>query len=347
MDTHEKTATSSTTPVFDDAAADTTAEAPPRKPGFRRAGLSPPHRAGRPGYRRKILVWTVGPAVVCELIVYALPIIAGIYTSFLLVNFTTLRRWLHAPWEGIANYRLILTVSAIADPLLRSFVLSLIYVATVVGVSLILAISAVVFVRTLSRSARFLQVIYLVPFVIPAYAGVLTWDFVFQGNGAATQLLSSDLHMLARSTLWLDGTNAFASMVIASIWRTWPFAFLMLLAASQQIPGELYEALRIDGGGRVQEVRFVIVPYLKNTAVILSLILFLWLFNDFTTPYVFFGQIPPADADLFPLHVYTSTFVNADYSLGSAMTLVAVIVLLAVAVPYSKLSGVLGRGQYA
>jgi multiple sugar transport system permease protein len=323
---------------------------PARRPRLIRPGKWPEQvghvrrLGGHPGYRRKVIIWLVGPAVLCQLLVYALPVLVGIYTSFTGVNFSTIRTWLGAPFVGVQNYRLILATSAIADPLLRSFVLSMIYVTIVVACSLALATLAVVLVRTLGgRVARILQTLYILPFTIPIFAGVLTWDFIFQGNGAATELLSKDLHLFGSGTLWLDGSDAFWAMVVTTIWRSWPFAFLMLLAASQQIPGELYEAVRIDGGGRWAEARSITVPYLRHTLVTLSMILFLWTFNDFTTPYVFFGGIPPKDADLFPLHVYTSTFVNASYSLGSAMTIVAVLALLLIAIPYGRTSGLLGE----
>ncbi len=302
-------------------------------------------RDDRPGYRRKVIIWLVGPAVVLQVLVYLIPIAVGVYTSFTGITFSTLRDWVGAPFLGLHNYRLILATPAIADPLLRSFILSLLYVTIVVTSSIMLGMVAVIMVRSLARGRRVLQIIYILPFTVPVYAGVLTWDFVFQGHGAATALLATDLHLVSASTLWLEGTNAFWSMVIATIWRSWPFAFLMLLAASQQIPDTLYEAVRVDGGARWKEARYVTLPLLRTTIVTLSLILFLWTFNDFTTPFVFFGQIPPPDADLFPLHVYTNTFVNASYSLGNAMTLIAVIALLVVAIPYSRLSGIVGRNE--
>lgn len=308
----------------------------------RRVGGKPRRSVDHPGYRRKVILWLVGPAVLCELLVYGLPIAVGIYTSFLDVNLTTLHDWLGAPFAGLSNYRLAVSVPAIAGPLLRSFVTSLIYVAIVVSVSIVIGTVAVIFVRSLRRGTRALQVLYILPYTVPVYAGVLTWDFVFQGNGAASSLLIGGLHLFSKNTLWLEGSDAFWAMVVATIWRTWPFAFLMVLAATQNIASELYEAVRIDGGNRWDEVRSVTLPHVKSTVVTLSLIMFLWTFNDFTTPYVFFGQIPPVDADLFPLHVYINSFVNASYSVGSAMTLLAVVALLVVALPYSRASGLLG-----
>jgi len=89
----------------------------------------------------------------------------------------------------------------------------------------------------------------------------------------------------------MTGNNAFWGMVIATTWRTWPFVFLMLMAATQSISQEVLEALRIDGGSRWHEATHITLRHVRPTLVTLSLILFFWTFNDFSTPYVFFGQI--------------------------------------------------------
>jgi len=297
-------------------------------------------------YRRKIIPWLVGPAIVFELLVYALPIITGIYTSTIRVGYSTLSNWFGAPFVGTSNFRLIVDTPAIYNPLLHSFFLSVEYTAAVVLLSLLLGFTAVVFVRTLPRGGRFFNVTFLLPFGIPAYAGALTWQFIFQAKGTANSLLST-LHLPGATSLWMTGNNAFWGMVIATTWRTWPFVFLMLMAATQSISQEVLEALRIDGGSRWDEAMRITLPHVRPTLVTLSLILFFWTFNDFSTPYVFFGQIPPVSADLFPLHVYSNSFENGSYSLGAAMTILAVVALLIVGVPYSRLSGLWGRDKDA
>jgi multiple sugar transport system permease protein len=296
-------------------------------------------------YRRRVIPWLIGPAVAFEILVYVLPIAAGIYTSTISVQASTVSDWLGAPFLGLGNFRLIVGTPAIFDPLLHSFFLSVEYTAAVVVLSLLLGFAAVVFVRTLLKGGRFFNVAYLLPFGIPAYAGALTWQFIFQAHGTANSLLAA-LHLPGATTLWMTGSNAFWGMVVATTWRTWPFVFLMLMAATQSISHEVVEALRVDGGRRWAEARYIVLPHVRPTLVTVSLILFFWTFNDFSTPYVFFGQIPPAAADLFPLHVYSNSFVNGSYSIGAAMTILAVSALLIAGIPYSRASGLLrGRGN--
>jgi len=64
------------------------------------------------------------------------------------------------------------------------------------------------------------------------------------------------------------------------------------------------------------------------------LVLFLWSFNDFTTPYVLFGQSAPPDADLISIHIYQSSFVTWNFGLGSAMSVLLLLFLLVVTVIY-------------
>ena len=294
-------------------------------------------RSKPPAYRRRVLWALMLPAVLLEVLVYVVPILAGVFTSFTKVNQFTIRDWFNAPFAGFDNFRLILGSAAVGGPILRSLLLSLAYVAVVVTTSLFIGFVATVFVRSLKRS-RFFQVFFVIPYAVPVYAGVLAWDFAFQGNGAVNTLLHTNLK-LTGDVLYLQDPFAFSSLVITAMWRTWPFVFLMMLAATSNIATELFEAIQVDGGGRWAEVRHVILPHVAPTVGVLALLLFVWNFNDFVTPFVFFGQIAPQSGNLFLLNTYTTTFVSFAYSVGAAITLMAVIVLaLFIVFPYVKLT---------
>jgi multiple sugar transport system permease protein len=154
------------------------------------------------------------------------------------------------PFVGFDNFQLILGSAAVGGPILRSLIASLAYVLCVVTASLLIGTVAVVFVRSLRRG-RFFQVFFVIPYAVPVYAGALAWDFAFQGNGAVNTLLHHNLG-LTDDILYLQGGHAFFSLVITAVWRTWPFVFLMMLAATSNIATELYEAIRVTAaaGGR-------------------------------------------------------------------------------------------------
>ncbi len=93
------------------------------------------------------------------------------------------------------------------------------------------------------RGRGFLRTLFLVPYAIPAYAGIITWKFIFQRDtGLLNELLVNNLNVVNDAPFWLIGDNAFWSLVIVSVWQQWPFAFLMTMAGMQGIPPEeLYE----------------------------------------------------------------------------------------------------------
>ena len=114
------------------------------------------------------------------------------------------------------------------------------------------------------------------------------------------------------------------------IWRAWPFAFLMLMAGMQSIPDEVYDASAVDGASIWKQIRHITLASLKPINVVLLLMLFLWTFNDFNTPFVLFGATPPKSADLIAIHIYGNSFVNWNFGLGSAMSVLLLLFLLVI-----------------
>jgi multiple sugar transport system permease protein len=113
-------------------------------------------------------------------------------------------------------------------------------------------------------------------------------------NGAVNHVLVDQLHLVGGDRpFWLIGQNSFYSLVIVEVWRTWPFAFLMLTAGMQSISQDLYEAAGLDGAGVWAQFRGVTLPMLRPVNRVLLLVLFLWTFNDFTTPFTLFGKGAP------------------------------------------------------
>jgi multiple sugar transport system permease protein len=71
---------------------------------------------------------------------------------------------------------------------------------------------------------------------------------------------------------------------------------------------------------------------------VLLLVLFLWTFNEFTTPYTFFGKGAPHQADLISMHIYQNSFVTWNFGSGSAMSVLLLLFLLVVTAVYLLLT---------
>ncbi|MER5864801.1 sugar ABC transporter permease [Kitasatospora sp. NPDC002040] len=276
------------------------------------------------------------PALALELLIHLVPMVVGMVMSFKQLTQFYIRDWSAAPWSGFDNYRVSVDFSApIGQSLLNSFWVTCLFTALAVGFSWLLGTAAAVFLQESFRGRGLLRTLFLVPYALPVYAAVITWSFMFQRDtGLINHLLVDQLHLLDEKPFWLIGENSFTALVVVAVWKTWPFAFLTLMAGLQNIPRELYEAAAMDGAGVWQQLRKITLPSLRPVNQVLVLVLFLWTFNDFNTPYVLFGKSAPEQADLISIHIYQSSFVTWNFGAGSAMSVLLLLFLLLVTALY-------------
>ncbi|TXS33381.1 carbohydrate ABC transporter permease [Streptomyces sp. gb1(2016)] len=276
------------------------------------------------------------PAVLLELLIHLIPMIVGIVMSFRQLTQFFINNWSAAPWTGLDNYRLAVDFDApIGEALFHSFFVTCVFTFFAVGLAWLLGVAAAVMLQENFRGRGVLRTIFLVPYALPVYAAVITWAFMFQrDNGLVNHVLHDQLGLTDQPSFWLIGDNSIYALIIVSVWKGWPFAFLMLMAALQNIPRELYEAASIDGAGIWQQIRKITLPSLRPVNQVLVLVLFLWTFNDFNTPYVLFGKSAPANADLISIHIYQSSFVTWNFGTGSAMSVLLLLFLLVVTAVY-------------
>ncbi|MDW5323660.1 sugar ABC transporter permease [Plantactinospora sp. KLBMP9567] len=297
-------------------------------------------RAGAGWHRPGLAYLLLLPALALELLVHLVPMAVGVWMSFRELTQFYIRNWAAAPWAGLRNFRVALDVdSAIGASLLRSLWITLAYALLVVAGSWLLGFVAALLLQRPMRSRGLLRTLFLVPYALPAYAAVIAWNFLLQrDNGMLNHLLVENLHLTDDRAFWLLGDRSFVAVVLVSVWRHWPFAFLIIMAGMQNIPTDLYEAAAIDGAGPGQQIRRVTLPMLRPVNLVLVLVLFLWTFNDFTTPFVLFGAATPDQADLISVHIYQSSFVTWNFGLGSAMSVLLLLFLLLLTTGYLLLT---------
>lgn len=276
------------------------------------------------------------PAVLLELLIHIIPMITGIVMSFRQLTQFYINNWSGAPWTGLDNYSIAVDFNApIGEALLHSFLVTCVFTFFAVGLAWLFGVAAAIMLQENFRGRGFLRAVFLVPYALPVYAAVITWAFMFQrDNGLVNHVLHNQLGLTDQPSFWLIGDNSIYALLIVSVWKGWPFAFLMLMAGLQNIPRELYEAASIDGAGIWQQIRRITLPSLRPVNQVLVLVLFLWTFNDFNTPYVLFGKSAPENADLISIHIYQSSFATWNFGSGSAMSVLLLLFLLIVTAVY-------------
>ncbi|MFC7640360.1 carbohydrate ABC transporter permease [Streptosporangium lutulentum] len=190
------------------------------------------------------------PAILLELLIHLVPMVIGIGMSFLKLTQFFLRNWSAAPSAGLSNYQVAVDFdSAVGSSLLHSFLITIVFTVLTVALSWFLGTMGAVLMQGAFRGRGLLRALFLVPYALPVYAGVITWSFMLQRDSGLVNHILVQLHLADDSDrpFWLIGDNSFISLIVVCVWRTWPFAFLVLMAGLQNISGDLYEASAIDG----------------------------------------------------------------------------------------------------
>jgi multiple sugar transport system permease protein len=310
------------------------------RPHAARARDTRPARKARRRRRfrsRYLPYFLVLPAAVLEIGIHVVPMLAGVWMSLLELTQFHIQDWSTAPFVGLGNYTATLNFNSEAGKaLLHSFWITVLYTTLSVFLSWLFGISAAVFLQRPFRGRALLRTLFLTPYALPVYAAVITWGFLFQRDtGLVNHVLVDQLGLVGgERPFWLIGGNSFYALLVVSVWRTWPFAFLCIMAGLQNVPTEMYEAAAIDGAGFWRRLQSVTLPSLRPINQVLLLVLFLWTFNDFNTPYVLFGGSAPREADLISIHIYTNSFSTWDFGTGSAMSVALLLFLLLVTAVY-------------
>lgn len=295
----------------------------------------------RPGLSRRLPYLLLAPAVLLELLIHIIPMLVGIWMSFVKLTKFFIANWSAAPWAGLNNYRVAVDFdNSVGEGLLRSFGVTIAFSLITVAVSWVLGMAAAVALQPPFKGRSAVRTLFLVPYALPAYAGILTWNFMLQRDtGAVNHVLVDNLGLMADRPFWLIGGNALTSLITVAVWKLWPFAFLTLMAGLQSIPRDVYEAASVDGAGSVRQWRNITLPSLRPVNLVLVLVLFLWTFSDFNTPYVLFGTAQPPAGDLITFHIYNASFLTWNFGSGAAMSVLLLIFLLIVTSIYLVITG--------
>lgn len=271
------------------------------------------------------------------LLVHYLPMLWSFYIGVHEVNLYTVTNWMSAPFNGVANFLAgfdphttlgARSVRALANILLYSAVT--IAAGYVIGLAVALLLNHQFTGRTLVRS------LILLPYITPDSVAYNVWRFILQSRIGILNRYLLSLGLAKSPPMWLIGAPALWSVVVASVWKGWPFACLILLAALQKIPAELHEAARVDGASPWQQFRYITLPQLKSVTRTLLLLNTLWNLNAFNQFFVMLGRDPGLEADVPSTLILREAFSNFNFGVGSAMSIVLMGVLLLLTVIYIR-----------
>ena len=180
------------------------------------------------------------------------------------------------------------------------------------------------------------RMVLLLPWVISQVITALLWKWILNIQFGLTRLVTDALGLLPIDFVG-EFETAMPTLILVNVWRTFPFAMLLLLAALQTVPRELHEAAEIDGAGAWSRFRHVTLPLIKSTVLVVAIMLSLSYFNHVDLPLILTGGGPLGETRILALAAYEEAFVLNKMGYGSAIAVVVFAVNILLSLVYLRL----------
>jgi multiple sugar transport system permease protein len=275
--------------------------------------------------RNKRLAWLfVLPALLGLLLFVLIPFLLAVMLSF-----TNLRLGSPLPLEfvGFNQYRRIFADEAFMAALRNNALFALIVVPLQTALALLLAL----LVNQPLRGMTVFRSLFFMPVVFPLSLVAVVWILVFAPGPQG--LLN---HVLDTLTLggWRprdflhDPAWALPAISLTSIWQGVGFQMVILLAALQGIPRELYDAASVDGANRWQQFVFITLPQLRNAMIFVVLVTTILAFRLFDQVQIMTQGGPNHATTTVMYEAVNTAFGSQQVARAAAMTVVFFLVVL-------------------
>jgi ABC-type sugar transport system permease subunit len=234
---------------------------------------------------------------------------------------------------GLGNYAKLLQDERFLNSLQVTVKFSLVSAI----LELILGITIALILNQPFKGRGFVRGLIILPWAMPSIVNAAMWEWIYNADYGALNALLTQLGILNQYQIWLaDSRMAMALIVLANVWKETPFTTILVLAALQSIPVDLYEAATIDGASAWQRLVYITMRMILPVAMIAGALQIIWGFQTFELVYIITGGGPYSTTELVPLRIYAQTFRSLRFGYGASMAYLTGLILLVPAVFYIR-----------
>jgi multiple sugar transport system permease protein len=290
----------------------------------------------------------VSPTFIVVLVVVILPVLWALLLSFQRIRLIQLRQMdlLGEPLT-LRNYDLLFSSSGFLEAVRTTLIYS---VGGTFG-AIAMGLAAALLVRSSFRGRGLVRGAFLLPYVAPVVAVAFIWRVLLSPqlgfvNAVGTDVLGWDSPIpfltQERGEIALFGVSigvptALLMLLAFESWKSFPFAFLFLLARLQAMPADIEEAAKVDGATPTQVFRYIILPQLASVIALIAVLRFIFTFNAFDEVYLLTSGA--AGTEVLATQVYTLLTARSDVGASAAVAMFMAAVLAIFLVIYVKFFG--------
>lgn len=215
---------------------------------------------------------------------------------------------------------------------MKAIVNTVLFVIIVAPVQAGLALCLALLINQRLRGINVYRAIYFMPVVVSIVVVSLLWRFIYDGNdGLLNNLLSGLTFGAFEGRDWLGNpSTALGSIMVMSIWQAVGFHMVIWLSGLQTISPTLYEAADIEGASKWQTFRYVTWPGLRNTAVLILIVITMQAFALFAQIDVMTNGGPLDSTQTIVFQAVERGYGKQDISGGSAISVILFVIVLTI-----------------
>jgi multiple sugar transport system permease protein len=271
----------------------------------------------------------VGPLVLWLVITIMLPLLYAVYVGFTDAGIIGTE----ADFIGLENYATVL-----GDAEFRSaFGRSLIWAVGGAVVQTVLAFATALALNQAFRGRRFARTWIILSWIIPTIVIAILWRWMLNASYGIVNFFVTTVGISETPIDFLGSPKwALPTVIMINAWRWFPFLALLILAGLQSIPGELYEAAKVDGANATQRFFNITMPQLQPVLYVVGLIGTLWAFQIFDVIWLLTQGGPSGATQTLPVMIYDRAFNGFAMGEASAISVLLCAFLLIFSVLYIR-----------
>lgn len=301
-----------------------------------RARFAWPTLGGLSLQRQELMLgWILlSPVLLVMAVVVVWPFVTSVWIAF-----TDKSIGREAAWVGLSNFALVVS----SPRFLHSLENSVVFTGGSVVIKFVLGMAMALVLNQAFRGRNLLRAFFLIPWVLPAFVGYMIWRSLYDPLQGLLNYALLDLGITRYPLEFLSSpATAMPSVILAHVWRSFPFYGLAFLAGLQNIPVEQYEAAAVDGANASQQFRNITLPGLRHVIIVVVMLSTIWTFNAFEPVYLLTRGGPSDATMVYTMLTYETGIVNMR--LGEAAA-VPVLILPVLGMFIVALSGLMNRDQ--
>ena len=224
-----------------------------------------------------------------------------------------------AKFIGLDNFKEIA-----ADPMVKQAILhNIVWLLIFVTVPLFLGFVISIIISRLNRGQMVFRTAFFIPYVISAAVAGKIWTAYMNPYYGFNQFFASLGWEGLAKTLWLGNPDiALYSVAFVDNWHWWGFIMVLFLGALQQVDPELYEAARVDGANRFQELFHISIPGIRPTIAFVLIMTIMWSFLTFDYVYIMTNGGPANATEIMSTYIYKNAFTKYRAGYANALCVI-------------------------